>query len=236
MAYSSSIEWTDATWNPITGCSKISDGCKHCYAERLSKRLKAMGSQKYINGFEVTTHKEVLSEPLMWKKPRNVFVNSMSDTFHENISDEYILEMFKVMNNAAHHKFQVLTKRSSRLLDLNKRINWTNNIWLGVTVEDSNSLFRIKDLKKTGAIVKFISFEPLLDNLKKLNLDGIHWVIVGGESGAGARIMEKEWVDTIFHEAREKKIPFFFKQWGGVNKKKKGRLYNGQEYSEYPIF
>ncbi|MBU1082515.1 MAG: phage Gp37/Gp68 family protein [Spirochaetes bacterium] len=234
MSYNSSIEWTDATWNPLTGCNKISEGCRYCYAEKLSIRLQAMKSKKYQKGFELCMHDEVLNDPLCWKKPKNIFVNSMSDTFHENVPDSFILRMFDVMNRSIHHKFQVLTKRSSRLLMLNKLINWTDNIWLGVTVENNETKYRIDDLKATSAKIKFISFEPLLSNINDINLNGINWIIVGGESGPGAREMEEKWVDNIYSASKLSSSSFFFKQWGGVNRKIKGRIYHGREYNEYP--
>jgi protein gp37 len=234
MASNSLIEWTDATWNPITGCTKVSDGCLHCYAERLTKRLVATSPQKYKNGFSLTLHKQELYLPKKWKKSRNIFVNSMSDTFHEDVPEQFILELFKIMNELPRHIFQVLTKRSKRLIEMNKKITWTENIWMGVSVEKSDCLCRIDDLKKTGAKTKFVSFEPLLENINLLALDDIDWVIVGGESGPKARPMEKSWVDTIFKESRKKKVPFFFKQWGGTNKKVNGRFYNSRTYDEYP--
>jgi protein gp37 len=234
MAVNSLIEWTDATWNTLTGCTKVSEGCRYCYAERLTKRLKGTSPKKYKNGFSLTVHRASLYEPLKWKKSRNIFVNSMSDTFHEDVPEDFILELFEVMNSLPQHIFQVLTKRSKRMMKLNKKITWTDNIYMGVTVENEDNLYRIEDLKCTGVKTKFISFEPLLSDLSYLSLTDIQWVIVGGESGPGARPMEKEWVDTIYKESKREKVPFFFKQWGGVNKKANGRLYNGKIYDEYP--
>jgi protein gp37 len=234
MSYSSAIEWTDATWNPLTGCTKISEGCLNCYAEKLALRLKAMGSPKYKKGFLLTYHEKSLKEPLSWKKPKNIFVNSMSDTFHENVSDEIILNLFKIMNDTPQHQFQVLTKRSKRLQYFNKKIKWTSNIWLGVTVENQKNISRVYDLQKTDAKIKFISFEPLIGPISDLDLSGIDWVIVGGESGIGSRIMEEEWVDTIYEATRKNHIPFFFKQWGGRNKKIKGNTYKGKQFFEIP--
>lgn len=234
MAYSSSIEWTDATWNPITGCTKISEGCKNCYAEKLSGRLQVMGSKKYSNGFQLTVHDDYFSEPTFWKKPRRIFVNSMSDTFHESLKIETIQKIFKTMNDCPQHTFLVLTKRSKRLIEMANQFNWTSNIWLGVTVENSDNEYRVDDLKRVNCLTKFISYEPLLGKVKCDNLDGINWVIVGGESGSKARGMNKEWVDIIYKNARIRNIAFFFKQWGGVNKKEAGRKYEGREFNEYP--
>jgi protein gp37 len=228
------IEWTESTWNPSTGCTKISTGCKHCYAERMAKRLKAMGLKKYQNGFDFAFHPECLEEPKTWKNPRTVFVNSMSDLFHEKMSFENVEKVFKVMNDNLMHTFQVLTKRSDIMLDYAKSLDWTKNIWLGVTVESGEFLNRIDDLRKTGALVKFISFEPLLDSVGEINLSGIDWVIVGGESGPGARPIEESWVLEIQSICQMQDIPFFFKQWGGVNKKKNGRELRGKKFSEMP--
>lgn len=228
------IEWTQVTWNPITGCSKISEGCKNCYAERMSKRLKAMKNKRYLNGFNVTIHKDLFEEPLKWKKSKIVFVNSMSDIFHKDLPDDTILELFKVMNKAQQHIFQVLTKRPERLKNLSNKISWTDNIWLGVTVENQENINRIEILKKTKAKIKFISFEPLLSEISNLNLDKIDWAIVGGESGPGAREIKKDWVIKIKEQCRKYNVKFFFKQWGGINKKKNGRLLDGKEYNEMP--
>lgn len=193
----SSIEWTDATWNPTTGCTKISPGCKHCYAERMSKRLKAMGVEKYANGFEIALHEDALEAPLTWKKPQIIFVNSMSDLFHDDIPQDFIQKVFSVMRQAHWHQFQVLTKRSQRLLDLAPSISWPENVWMGVSVENDDYTFRIDHLRQTNAYIKFLSLEPLLGPLANLNLDNIDWVIVGGESGPGARPILKEWITEI---------------------------------------
>ncbi len=229
------IEWTECTWNPVTGCTKISDGCANCYAERMAKRLAAMKQPNYINGFKPTFHRKVLIKPLKLKKSRMIFVNSMSDTFHESLADEEILEIFSTMNQAHWHTFQVLTKRSDRLKSLSKQINWTSNIWMGVTVEHDGTRFRIEDLRRTEARIKFLSIEPLISHLPGLDLTNIDWVIVGGESGPGARKMEKDWVLKIKERCQNKKIPFLFKQWGGVNKKKNGRLLENKTWDELPI-
>ena len=231
----SSIEWTDATWNPTTGCSKISPGCKHCYAERMSKRLKAMGVKKYANEFKVTLHHDALEVPLTWKTPHNIFVNSMSDLFHEKIPMDFIQKVFTVMKQAHWHQFQVLTKRSERLAELAPQIYWPQNVWMGVSVENSEYTFRIDHLRQTNAHIKFLSLEPLLGPLSNLNLDDIDWVIVGGESGPGARPMPKEWVVEIRGQCQRENVPFFFKQWGGVQKKRKGRELDGITWDEMPV-
>lgn len=230
----SSIEWTEMTWNPTTGCSKVSDGCKFCYAEVMSKRLKAMGVQKYKNGFELSIHPETFEIPYSWKKPKIVFVNSMSDLFHENVPLDYIQKVFKVMNENPQHIFQVLTKRAENLYNYNYDLNWSPNIWMGVSVENNKVLDRIDYLRKTSAFVKFLSCEPLLGPLDTLDLVDIDWVIAGGESGRKPRPINKEWVVQIKDKCIEQSIPFFFKQWGGTNKKKNGRLLDGNIYSEMP--
>ena len=234
MATNSAIEWTESTWNPVTGCSKISPGCRHCYAETLARRLKAMGQPNYANGFEVTMHDSALDLPLRWKRPQSVFVNSMSDLFHEDIPSDFIIRVFRVMCRANWHRFQALTKRSSRLLELDGILPWAPNIWMGVTVENQDCTFRIDDLRHTKAAVKFLSLEPLLGPIVNLNLNGIDWVIVGGESGIGARPMEQSWVVDIRDQCDEAGVPFFFKQWGGVNKKKAGRLLDGKIWDGMP--
>lgn len=228
------IEWTDSTWNPATGCSKISEGCAHCYAEKMSNRLRAMGVKKYEDGFMLRLHPVTLIEPYSWKKPQMVFVNSMSDMFHEDIPLEYIKRVFKVMNENPLHIFQVLTKRSNILLEYAPSLSWTKNIWMGVTVESDLRIDRIRDLAQTPAAVKFLSCEPLLSSLPALPLKGIDWVIVGGESGPGARQIQKEWIEDIQRQCVSGKVPFFFKQWGGVNKKAAGRELNGKTWSEMP--
>jgi protein gp37 len=229
------IEWTELTWNPTTGCNKVSQGCKFCYAEVMARRLKAMGLEKYRNGFELTLHENALKIPYTWKQPKIVFVNSMSDLFHKDIPLEFIQRVFKVMNDNPQHVFQVLTKRADVLLKYHKELEWTHNIWMGVSVEDSNSLGRINFLRRTRAKVKFLSCEPLIGPLKNLNLKKIDWVIVGGESGRRPRPMKPEWVFEIHNRCIEAKVPFFFKQWGGTNKKKTGRVLKGKTYSEMPI-
>lgn len=229
-----SIEWTEATWNPVTGCSKISRGCENCYAENMARRLKAMGQPKYQEGFEVAIHRSVLPMPLHWRKPRMVFVNSMSDLFHEKVPQEHIFKVFAVMREASWHTFQILTKRPERLEDLNGSIQWPDNVWMGVTVEDPGYVDRLDFLKESDAAVKFVSFEPLLDSIPDPNLAGIDWVIVGGESGHRARPIELEWVLEIRDACVQQSVPFFFKQWGGANKKKAGRLLEGREWNEMP--
>ena len=236
MAQQSTIEWTGSTWNPVTGCNKISPGCKHCYAERMAKRLKAMGSPNYADGFKLKTHEHVLELPLSWKKPQNIFVNSMSDLFHKNVPLEFIQKVFDVMNRAHWHTFQVLTKRSERLFQLDKHLKWAPNIWMGVSVENQNYIKRIDHLRCTNAHIKFLSLEPLLGPINTLNLKNIDWVIVGGESGPGARPMLEEWVIDIKEDCKYQNVPFFFKQWGGVNKKKAGRLLQGKTWDEMPEF
>ncbi len=236
MAEKSLIEWTESSWNPITGCSKISDGCKNCYADRLALRLKKMGIRKYRNGFRLTLHPEALNEPLKWKTSRMIFVCSMSDLFHEDVPDYFIKEVFRVMNDATMHTFQVLTKRAERLAEFADKVEWTNNIWVGVTVESEKYLYRVNFLKKVPAVVKFLSMEPLLGPVPGLRkvIEGINWIIVGGESGPNARPMKAEWVREIRDICAEFGVPFFFKQWGGVNKKKAGRKLDGREYNEMP--
>lgn len=234
MAGSSHIEWTEATWNPVTGCSKVSEGCKNCYALTMAKRLKAMANPRYINGFDVTLHHDLVEVPLRWKKSKKIFVNSMSDMFHENIPLEFIKQVFKVMNEAHWHTFQILTKRSKRLLEISSELNWTDNIWQGVSVENDRVVGRIDDLREIPAKIKFLSCEPLLGPLPNLNLHGIHWVIVGGESGAHARPMKEEWVHEIKNQCKQQEVAFFFKQWGGVQKFRNGRLLDGRTWDEYP--
>ncbi|MFA5168117.1 MAG: phage Gp37/Gp68 family protein [Candidatus Omnitrophota bacterium] len=234
MALKSSIEWTESTWNPVTGCSKISPGCQNCYAERMAKRLKAMGQPNYVNGFKVAMHDHTLELPLHWKKPQTIFVNSMSDLFHESVPFEYVERVFDVMRSADWHRFQVLTKRAERLLEFNDQIEWAPNIWMGVSVESQDYMSRIDCLRDTDAFVKFLSLEPLLGPLHDLNLRDIDWVIAGGESGPGARPMSSEWVTDIRDQCLAQKTAFFFKQWGGVRKKKAGRLLDGKVWSEMP--
>lgn len=235
MATKSHIEWTEMTWNPVTGCSKISAGCKFCYAETMAKRLRAMGVVRYKNGFNVTLQPDLLNVPLRWKEPRIVFVNSMSDLFHEKVPTEYIQKIFDVMTRCPQHTFQILTKRSKRLKQIADKLPWAPNIWMGVSVEDERVLQRIIDLHSIPAGVRFLSCEPLIGPLNYLPLQGIHWVIVGGESGPGARPMKKEWVKSIFRQCRDAKVPFFFKQWGGVRKDLTGRRLHGRTYDDMPL-
>jgi protein gp37 len=230
----SSIEWTEMTWNPTTGCTKVSTGCKFCYAEIMSKRLKAMGIPKYKDGFRVRTHDDQLSIPYLWKRSKVVFVNSMSDLLHEDIPLDFIKKVFKVMNDNPQHVFQVLTKRANRLVEIDNEIKWTHNIWMGVSIEDERFKGRINFLRKTRAKVKFLSCEPLIGPLRNLNLRKIDWVIVGGESGHHPRPMNEEWVLDIQEQCEKKEVAFFFKQWGGRNKKANGRLLNGKTYDEMP--
>ena len=231
---SSRIEWTESTWNPVTGFTKISAGCANCYAERMAKRLCAMGQANYANGFDVTLHPHVLDYPLKWKKPQVIFVNSMSDLFHEDVPYEFIKRVFRVMTQARWHTFQILTKRAERLSELAPRLDWPHNVWMGVTVEDAPCAYRIDLLRDVPAAVRFLSMEPLLSAVENVNLDRIDWVIVGGESGPGARPMEEQWALGILDQCRAAGAPFFFKQWGGVNKKRAGRLLNGRTYDEMP--
>ncbi|MEL6850502.1 MAG: phage Gp37/Gp68 family protein [Bacteroidota bacterium] len=230
----SSIEWTDTTWNPTTGCDKISAGCKFCYAEPMTKRLKAMGQEKYKDGWAFREHWEELDRPSTWKKPRKVFVNSMSDLFHHQISVGFLQEVFKVMGANPQHTFQILTKRAETLANLSECLEWGPNIWMGVSVENGRVRWRIDELRECDAHVKFLSLEPLIGPLPNLDLSGIDWVIVGGESGQRPRQIKKEWVQDILKQCREQGVPFFFKQWGGRNKKKAGRILNGRTYDEMP--
>jgi protein gp37 len=234
MVQKSRIEWTHSTWNPVTGCSKVSPGCDHCYADRMAKRLQAMGVAKYKNGFEVTLHPDVLEAPLRWTKPQIIFVNSMSDLFHEKVPFEFVQQIFDVMRRADQHIFQLLTKRSKRLVRYAPKLDWPENLWMGVTVESETYQFRIDDLRKVPSAIRFLSLEPLLGPLSQLDLTDIHWAIVGGESGPGARPIKKEWVEEIRRQCRLQKTAFFFKQWGGVNKKEAGRMLNGRTYDAMP--
>jgi protein gp37 len=234
MGQNSAIEWTETTWNPLTGCTKISPGCQHCYAERMSLRLRAMGQANYANGFELTLQEHMLDAPLRWRKPQKVFVNSMSDLFHKDVPAEFILRVFDVMRRASWHVFQVLTKRSDRLRELSPSIDWPDNVWMGVSVEQAEYTFRIDDLRQTGAKTRFLSVEPLLGPIPKPKLDGIHWVIVGGESGPGARPMDAKWARDIRKQCVAAGVPFFFKQWGGVFKSRTGRTLDGRTWDEMP--
>ena len=229
----SSIEWTEMTWNPTTGCDKISAGCKYCYAEVMSRRLHAMRIQKYKNGFDITLHEEALTVPYSWKHQKVVFVNSMSDLFHKKIPLDFIKKVFDVMNDTP-HVYQILTKRADVLLRHNSELTWGHNIWMGVSVENEKVTHRIDLLRQTNAKVKFLSCEPLIGPLPNLNLDGIDWVIVGGESGRKPRPMNEEWVLDIMDQCKRKKVKFFFKQWGGTNKRKNGRLLKGKTYDQMP--
>jgi len=231
---SSKIEWTDSTWNPLTGCNKVSPGCKFCYAERMATRLKAMGNPNYRNGFQLTLHEHALNLPLTWKTPQSIFVNSMSDLFHENVPLEFILRVFDVMRQASWHSFQVLTKRSQRLAELSPEIQWPDNVWMGVSVENANYSYRIDHLRQMQAKKKFLSLEPLLGPIPQLDLAEVNWVIVGGESGPSARPMKEEWVIEIKDQCFAHNVPFFFKQWGGKNKKKTGRLLEGHTWDAVP--
>ena len=222
------------TWNPVTGCTKISQGCKHCYAERMARRLEAMGSDRYRNGFNVTLHPDLLDVPRRWRQARIVFVNSMSDLFHDDIPLAYIQRVFATMRDCPHHTFQVLTKRSERLAELAPQLPWPRNVWMGVSVEDARVIHRVADLQSVPAAVRFLSLEPLIGPLDALPLEGIHWTIVGGESGPRARPLRKEWVTSIFRQCRAARVPFFFKQWGGVRKDLTGRELNGRIYNEMP--
>jgi len=240
VAERSSIEWTDATWNPVRGCTKISPGCKHCYAETFAERFRGVKGHPYEQGFDLRLVPEKLGEPLRWRTPRRIFVNSMSDLFHEAVPDEYIASVADVMVRADWHTYQVLTKRSARLRDLLKdRLRFAasqRHIWWGVSVEDKrHGLPRVEHLRSAPALVRFLSVEPLLEDLGSLDLSGIHWVIVGGESGFGARPMKREWVISVRRECRKLGVPFFFKQWGGVRKAKNGRALDGRTYDEMPI-
>jgi protein gp37 len=234
MAQASSIEWTETTWNPVTGCTKISPGCTNCYAERMARRLQAMGQPNYVNGFKLTEQPHMLGLPEKWTNPQTIFVNSMSDLFHRDVSADYIQRVFAVMNRASHHRYQVLTKRSQRLMRLSPELPWRRHIWMGVSVEEDSYTFRIDHLRKTGAHIKFLSLEPLLGPLPSLNLRGIDWVIVGGESGPYARPMRPEWVLDIRDQCVAARVPFFFKQWGGTRKKANGRNLEGETWNQMP--
>ncbi|HNY70264.1 MAG TPA: phage Gp37/Gp68 family protein [Syntrophorhabdus sp.] len=235
MAAKSAIEWTSSTWNPVTGCRKISPGCAHCYAERMAKRLQAMGQKNYARGFEVTLHLHYLELPLSWKRPQLIFVNSMSDLFIDQVPDEFILKVFDIMNRAPWHTFQVLTKRSERLCEMSPHLPWSDNIWMGVSVENADYTHRIERLRNTKARVKFLSLEPLLGPIPNMDLHGIDWVILGGESGPGARVMKEAWVIDIREQCVQCGVPFFFKQWGGVRKKAAGRVLEGRTWDEMPV-
>lgn len=234
MAQLSSIEWTDATWNPVTGCSKISPGCKNCYAERMAKRLQSMGQPRYRDGFKLTLQPDVIEQPLAWKKPRLVFVNSMSDLFHDEVPLSYLEKVFQVMAEASWHVFQVLTKRSERLAEVASTLTWPSNVWMGVSVEREDYTYRIDDLSGIPAAVRFLSVEPLLGPIKRLSLRNIDWVIVGGESGPHARAVDPGWVRSIRNDCVLAGVPFFFKQWGGTRKSTTGRVLDGRTWDELP--
>ena len=229
------IEWTQSTWNPVTGCSKVSAGCKHCYAERMEKRLQAMGTDRYKYGFEVTLHHDLVEAPKSWKTPRLIFVNSMSDLFHEKVPISFIRKIFSTMRACPHHTFQILTKRSERMAELAFHLDWAPNVWMGVSVEDARVINRVNDLQRVPAAVRFLSLEPLIGPIEAIPLDGIDWAIIGGESGPGAREMKIEWVRSIFKQCRKANTAFFFKQWGGVRKDLSGRELAGKTYDEMPI-
>jgi len=234
VALHSEIEWTESTWNPITGCTKISPGCKHCYAERLAERLQAMGQRNYRNGFRLTLQPQMLDLPLSWRKPQTIFVNSMSDLFHDSVPISYVQSVFDVMRRAHWHRFHVLTKRARRLADVASKLPWPPNVWMGVSVESAEYAWRVEHLRKAPAAVRFLSLEPLLGPLPSLRLGGIHWVIVGGESGPKARPMNPDWATDIRDQCEQARVPFFFKQWGGPNKKRTGRLLDGRTWDAMP--
>lgn len=234
MAGASSIEWTEVTWNPVTGCRKISAGCTHCYAERMAARLERMGSARYANGFLPTLHEDLIDAPKAWRKPRVIFVNSMSDLFQDEVHLDFIQRVFATIADTPHHTYQVLTKRSQRLAQLAPELRWPENLWMGVSVEGPKVLSRIDDLRAVPAAVRFISAEPLIAPLSGINLDGIHWVIVGGESGPGARPMDEAWAIELRDRCVAQRVPFFFKQWGGVQKSRAGRQLGGRLWEESP--
>ena len=235
MGLRSAIEWTESTWNPVTGCTKVSPGCKYCYAERMAERLQVMGQENYRHGFRLTLQPHMLDQPLHWKRPQTIFVNSMSDLFHKDVPLDYIQRVFDIMRNAHWHRFQVLTKRSARLAELDPKLEWAPNIWMGVSVESEKYRSRIDDLRATRALIKFLSLEPLLGPLHNLDLRGIDWAIVGGESGPKARPMDPAWAIDLRDQCRRAKLPFFFKQWGGKNKKQAGRVLDGRTWDEMPM-
>jgi len=234
MRGNSHIEWTESTWNPVTGCSKVSAGCKHCYAERMARRLQAMGSERYVNGFGVTLHHDLIDTPKLWRAPRLIFVNSMSDLFHERVPLRFIQRIFATMRACPQHTFQILTKRSERLAELAPHLDWAPNVWMGVSVEDARVVRRVRHLQQVPAAVRFLSLEPLIGPVGDLPLEGIDWAIVGGESGPGAREMRVDWVRSIFRQCRRAGTAFFFKQWGGVRKDLTGRQLRGRTYDEMP--
>jgi protein gp37 len=234
MSALTKISWTRASWNPVTGCDRVSAGCAHCYAERMAHRLQKMGQVKYKNGFKVTLHDDALTLPLTWKKPRLIFVNSMSDLFHKDVPLEFIKKIFDVMSQAEWHIFQLLTKRSERLASLAPKLPWPENIWAGVTVESAQYYKRLDDLRQVPSEVRFVSMEPMLGPMSDFPIDDIDWIVLGGESGPGARPMEKQWVNEVHNRCKQNNIPFFFKQWGGSNRKETGCLLDGKCYHEMP--
>lgn len=234
MANNSKIEWTESTWNPVTGCTKVSAGCQNCYAERMAKRLHAMGAPRYANGFKSTTHDDLIDAPRSWKAPRVVFVNSMSDLFHDDVPLSFIQNVFLTMRECPRHTFQILTKRSARLVKISSALDWAPNIWMGVSVEDARVVSRVRDLQRVPSAVRFLSLEPLIGPIDNLPLAGIDWAIVGGESGPRAREMKSEWVRSIFRQCRKANTAFFFKQWGGKRKHVTGRVFLGRTYDEMP--
>lgn len=234
MADHSRIEWTQATWNPVTGCTKVSEGCRHCYAERLAVRLQRMGSPKYLQGFEVKLHPEELGLPNRWARPRTIFVNSMSDLFHDEVPVDFIRSVVRTIRDTPQHCYQILTKRADRLVEVSQIIEWPANAWIGVTVESAAVAPRIDALRKVQAAVRFVSFEPLLTDLPDLDLRGVDWAIVGGESGPGARPMRAEWARSVRDECERTGTAFFFKQWGGVRKNAAGRVLDGCTWDQMP--
>ena len=235
MSQRSKIEWTEVTWNPVTGCQKVSPGCKNCYAERMARRLEAMGQPRYRNGFRLTLQEDLVEKPLSWKTPKIIFVNSMSDLFHKDVPDEFIERCFDVMNRASQHTFQILTKRPERVLKLANTLEWSENIWMGTSVENQKYVSRSHTLGKIKAKVRFLSIEPLLGPIVRLPIKNIEWVIVGGESGPYARPMKPEWVRSIRDRCVRYNTPFFFKQWGGVQKSRTGRILDGRTWDELPV-
>ncbi len=235
MSSNTKIEWTERTWNPVTGCCKISPGCEHCYAERMARRLQAMGQKKYTKGFKVTIHPHELESPATWRKPSMVFVCSMGDLFHKDVPFDFIRDVFAVIKATPQHTYQLLTKRSERLASLAQDLPWPKNLWMGVTVENSEYVNRVTDLANVPAAVRFLSCEPLLGPLNLLSLNSINWVIVGGESGPGARPMPSDWVQDLRDQCTSQGVPFFFKQWGGVNKKKAGKTLDGRVWQQFPM-
>lgn len=234
MSSNSNIEWTNATWNPVTGCTAVTAGCDNCYAAALAARLQRMGNPRYKNGFKVTLHHDLLALPLRWKQPKKIFVNSMSDLYHKDVPDEFIKKVFETMQEAHWHTFQILTKRPQRLLRLAKHLPWPANVWQGVSVEDNRVAFRAKMLAQVPAAVRFLSCEPLIGPVDDVDLTNIDWVIVGGESGAQARPMKKEWAESMLRRCRKERIQFFFKQWGGYTHSAGGNQLNGKTYQFFP--